>query len=318
VARILIVTPAPPRSLAGNRITATRWARQLRSLGHTVQVAEAFTAQRADLLIALHARRSARSVAAFSANHPDLPVVVALTGTDLYGDIRHNNAAQRSLEIAAHLVLLQPDGLGFLPERHHQKARVIRQSARPPSRALRPLKSAFEICVCGHLRPVKDPFRAALAARDLPDESRIRITHLGAALTPAMEQRAISEMQRNPRYEWRGEVPQWRARQLIARSRLLVVTSKLEGGANVISEALVANVPVISSRISGSVGLLGNNYRGYFDVGSTRQLRSLLLRCERDSEFYDILRHQCRAKTSALVPEAERAAWQSLLAELGL
>ena len=318
MARILIVTPAPPRSLAGNRITATRWARLLQALRHRVQIAERFGQQRADLLIALHARKSARSIAAFSASAPGSPVIVALTGTDLYGDIQHNVEAQESLNTASRIVLLQPDGLSTLPKCHQPKSRVIRQSALPPRRILPPLKSAFEVCVCGHLRPVKDPFRAAMATRRLPDDSQIRITHLGAALTPAMEQRAVSEMQRNPRYEWRGEVPQWRARQLIARSQLLVVTSKLEGGANVVSEALVADVPVISSRISGSIGLLGDDYRGYFDVGNTQQLRSLLLRCERDREFYESLRDQCRVRAPALSLEVERAAWKSLLGELGL
>lgn len=318
MARILIVTPAPSRSLAGNRITATRWARILRTLGHKVQVSEHFHRQRADLLIALHARKSARSIVAFKFGKPSGPIIVALTGTDLYGDIHRDATARESLKTATRIVLLQPDGLSALPKYHQAKSRVIRQSALPPRRIPQPLKSVFEVCVCGHLRPVKDPFRAAMATRLLPNESQIRITHLGAALSPAMEQRAVTEMQRNPRYVWRGEVPQWQARQLIARSRLLVVTSKLEGGANVVSEALVADVPVVSSRISGSIGLLGDDYRGYFDVGNTQQLRSLLLRCERDREFYESLRDQCRTKPPELTPEAERAAWQSLLGELGL
>ncbi len=318
MARILIVTPAPPRSLAGNRITATRWARILRTLGHKVQVAEHFRRQRADLLIALHARKSARSIAAFTEAASSRPTIVALTGTDLYGDIHHDAEAQESLNTATRIVLLQPDGLSTLPNQYLANSRVILQSALPPRRIPQPLKSVFEVCVCGHLRPVKDPFRAEMATRQLPDDSQIRITHLGAALTPAMKQRAVSEMNRNPRYNWRGEVPQWQARQLIARSRLLIVTSKLEGGANVVSEALVADVPVISSRISGSIGLLGADYRGYFEVGNTQQLRALLLHCERDRQFYESLRDQCRVKAPALSPEAERAAWQSLLGELGI
>ena len=283
-----------------------------------MQIAERFTSQRADVLIALHARKSARSVVAFSAAPPVRPIIVALTGTDLYGDLASSVAARQSLETATCLVLLQPDGLSFLQKRHQAKGRIILQSAPPPRRTPPLLKSAFEICVCGHLRPVKDPFRTAMAVRHLPDESRIQITHLGAALTPEIEQRAISETHRNTRYNWRGEVPRWRARQLIARSKLLVVTSKLEGGANVVSEALVADTPVISSRISGSIGLLGDDYPGYFDVGNTRQLTSLLLRCEQDRSFYNTLRDRCRANSARLSPNAEQAAWQSLLTELGL
>ena len=188
VSRIVIVTPAPPGSRKGNRITASRWARMLRSLGHQVVIQEEFRGERCDLLIALHARKSADDVAQFRRSNSDRPIVVVLTGTDLYGDIRTSRAAHQSLELADRLVLLQPEGLQELPPQLRQKARVIFQSAIPLPARPRPLKSVFEISVCGHLRPVKDPFRAALAARKLPAESRIRITQIGAALTDSMKQ----------------------------------------------------------------------------------------------------------------------------------
>jgi putative glycosyltransferase (TIGR04348 family) len=290
----------------------------LRSLGHRVSVRERISGERCDLLIALHARKSAGDVAQFRRANSDRPIVVVLTGTDLYGDIHTSRAAQQSLELADRLVLLQPEGELELPTRLRQKTRVIFQSAVPlPSRP-RPFRSIFEISVCGHLRPVKDPFRAALAARKLPTESRIRITQIGAALTDSMKQRALAELIRNPRYRWPGEVSYSRARRLVARSRLLVLSSKLEGGANVISEALADDVPVLSTRISGSIGLLGNDYEGYFDVGDTRGLASLMLRCEQDEEFLDSLRRQCRQSAEQLTPAREQAELQSMLAELGL
>lgn len=316
MSRILIVTPTRQSSRQGNQVTANRWAGLLRSLRHRVEIADGFDRQACDILIALHARKSAAALQRFAGKHPDKPIVLGLTGTDLYGDIQSSEAAQRSLELARRLVLLQPHGRRELPRRLREKTRVIHQSVEPLNSRPAPLKSVFEVCVSGHLRSVKDPFRAAMAARRLPATSKIRITHLGGALSAAMEERARAEMQRNPRYRWRGEVSRGRARRLLARSRLLVLSSKLEGGANVISEALAAAVPILSSRISGSIGLLSEDYPGYFTVGDTKELAQLMLRCERDGAFYRQLTSHCRRLRPLVKPARERAAWRELIEEL--
>ncbi|MFP6764962.1 MAG: selenoneine biosynthesis selenosugar synthase SenB [Planctomycetaceae bacterium] len=316
MSHIVIVTPAPPGSRKGNRITASRWAGLLRSIGHQVQVRQKVTRSRCDVLIALHARKSADQVQVVRQVSPGCPVVIVLTGTDLYGDIHSSRAARQALDTADRLVVLQPDGVNELPASLHSKTRVIFQSAVPLRNPPPPLKSVFEICVCGHLRPVKDPFRAAIAARRLPVTSRIRITHAGAALTAAMERRAIAETVRNSRYRWPGEVTHHRARSLIARSRLLVVSSRLEGGANVISEAITSGVPVLSTRISGSTGLLGQDYAGFFEFGNARELAGLMLRCEREVTFLEELTEQCQQRALQLTPENERTALRLLVAEL--
>ncbi|MEK6247336.1 MAG: TIGR04348 family glycosyltransferase [Planctomycetales bacterium] len=311
--RILIVTPAAVGSRSGNRATARRWSRLLRSLGHKVCVAETYTGQPCDLFIALHARKSSASIARHAQQHPDRPIVLALTGTDLYHDIHHAESAKRSLKLTTQLVLLQAHGRGEIPRQFHHKVTVIYQSASPPPKPARPLASVFEVCVSGHLRAVKDPFRAALAARRLPTKSRIQITHVGAALSAAMSRRAQLEMDRNRRYRWFGEQPAWRARQLLARSRLLVLSSKMEGGANVISEAMVSSVPILATRISGSIGLLGKRYPGYFDVGDTVGLANLLQRCEQQPGFYRHLISHCQRQAERFEPGRESASWQSLL-----
>ena len=314
--RILIVTPVPPQSRKGNRITAARWMRLLRELGHSATIAQQYDRQRCDLLIALHAQRSARSIRQFHDQHPHAPLIVALTGTDLYRDIQHSDVAVHSLKLATHLVLLQPDGIQSLPPTVRSKSRVIYQSVRPMAKHPRPLAKHWEVSVIGHLRPVKDPFRAAMAARRLAAESRIRIVQVGAALSPSMERRARNEMEVNRRYVWLGELPHWKARQRLARSRLMVLTSKMEGGANVVGEALAASVPVISSRISGSIGILGQRYPGFFEFGDTRQLAELMQRAESDARFYDRLQTSCADLAHLIDPERERQAWCDLLQEL--
>ncbi len=117
-----------------------------------------------------------------------------------------------------------------------------------------------------------------MAVAELPAASRIRVTHVGKAHDASWAKRAQAAMRSSPRYRWRGEVPHWKVRELYRRSRLMVLSSKMEGGANVISEAIIAGLPVIASAISGSIGLLGVDYPGYYPVGDTRALRTLLLR----------------------------------------
>ncbi len=314
---ITLVTPAPPGSRKGNRITAVRWARLLRQLGHRVAIREGYGGERADLLLALHARRSFPAVEAFRRLHPERPVVLALTGTDLYDEIHTDPVAQQALEVAARLVLLQPMGIEELPARLRDKARVIYQSAEAPRTRPRRRDDVFEVCVLGHLRPVKDPFRTAEAARLLPASSRLRVLHLGAALTPDMAEQAAAEQARNGRYLWLGDLPRWKALRVLGRCRLLVLTSRMEGGANVISEAIAVRVPVLSSRISGSLGLLGRDYPGYFPIGDTQALAALLSRAERDGRFYRNLQARCRRLRGLFTPARERQSWQRLLRELG-
>lgn len=314
---VCLVTPAPRGSRKGNRVTALRWAGILRGLGCRVVVREEYDGEPCDLLVALHALRSSPSVERYRTAHPGAPVILALTGTDLYDSIRTHAEARRALELADRLVVLQPLGVTELPEAVRAKARVIYQSVPAPRTRVLPRADHFEVCVLGHLRPVKDPFRAALAARLLPGASRVRVLHLGAALSEALADQARAEAAVNPRYRWLGEVPRHKALRVLARCRLLVLTSELEGGANVISEALAVSVPVVSSRIAGSVGLLGEDYPGYFPVRNTEALAGLLARAEADAGFYQVLHAWCDRLRPLVDPARERRSWEVLLHELG-
>jgi putative glycosyltransferase (TIGR04348 family) len=314
--RIVMACPAPPQSRKGNRVTAVRWARLLKGLGHRVTIGQGYDGRPCDVLIALHARKSHEAVRAYHRLHPHGPLVVALTGTDLYRDIRTSRRAQRSLELADRLVLLQPRGLDELPAAVRGKARVIIQSARPSGARRGKSQRFFDVCVLGHLRHEKDPFRTALALRLLPRESHLRVTHAGQALSPAYAERARRLMAQEPRYRWVGEVSRPAARRILARSQLLVLSSRMEGGANVVSEALAEKVPVIASDIPGSVGLLGARYPGYYPVGDTRALARLLARAESEPPFYERLRRWCEKLRPLVEPAREAAAWDRLLREI--
>lgn len=313
--KIVIVTPAGARSRHGNRNTAVRWAKLLRGLGHHVTVLTSWEDVVADVMIALHARRSHVSLMRFKQIYPERPLILALTGTDLYRDIRVDRSAQQSLEAADRLVVLQERGLNELPRQLRRKTRVIHQSAVARPR-LPPLKRSFEIVVSGHLRAEKDPFRTAAAARFLPEESRIRIIHMGGAMSEDMAREARAWEAREPRYRWLGELEHWQAMRRLARARLMVISSRMEGGANVVSEALAIGVPVIASRIPGNVGLLGPDYAGYYPVENERALARLLARAEKEPSFYRQLEAQCRARRHLTDPALEARNLARLLREI--
>ena len=174
----------------------------------------------------------------------------------------------------------------------------------------------FDICVIGHLRPEKDPLRTALAARNLPISSKIRVRHYGRAHTKEWAEKARVEMSCNHRYTWFGEVPHWRVRQALAKCSLMVLSSRIEGGPNSLSEAVVAGVPVITTDIDGCVGVLGQDYQGYFPVGDTDALRGLLTRAETDSKFFSSLKNFIIKIEPRFSRQEEEARWASLLAGL--
>ena len=163
---------------------------------------------------------------------------------------------------------------------------------------------------------MKDPFRTADAVRLLPASSQIKVLHAGAALSPDMESEALAKTKSNPRYSWLGELPRWKTLRLLAGSRLLALTSQMEGGANVVSEALACSIPVISSRISGSIGLLGEDYPGYFPVGDTQALADLLHRLEPDQAFYLSLKAWCHRRKEIVSPDREKQSWECLLQKI--
>ncbi len=318
--RIGIVTPAPPGSYYGNRVTAVRWARILGKLDHRVSIHQTYDGQTLDLLIALHARRSAASVTRFRRKNPGAPIVIALTGTDLYSDIRTSRQARESLEMADRIIVLQPMALKELRGTHKKRARVIYQSvdeAGLKADGKRKLNRDFDVCVIGHLRPVKDPFRAALASRLLPSASGVRVLQVGRAMSRAMTQRARSEMKINCRYRWLGELPPARTSRILANSRICIVSSRIEGGANILSEAIVASVPVLASRVAGNVGILGDDYPGLFRFGDTQQLAQLITRAETNPEFPAELRARLKKLAALFGPLREQKAWARLLKEIG-
>ncbi len=310
---ITLVTPAAPKSRAGNRATAARWAGLLRAPGHRVRIvisdANPAAYLRGEAVVALHAWRSADAIRTVAEERPACPLIVVLTGTDIYRfQYSHPETVHTSLASAHTLVGLHDRAAGDIPARFRHKLMTVRQSALPlPASYPGPPRRCFRVLVAGHLRNEKDSLRAARAAAGLPSDSRIQVVNVGKAHDEDWAAAARDEARRNDRFEWLGEVAHWRVRRLMAAAHVMVMSSVMEGGANVVSEACVAGLPVIASNIPGNRGLLGDDYPAYYPPGDTAALRALLRRAEREPAWLAGLRDVCARLAPRFTPSAEQA-----------
>ena len=312
--RIALITPYGREHRNGNWHTAARWARFLREAGHMVKTQVEWDGRPADLMLALHARRSFTSIRAFAEKFPSRPLVLALTGTDLYRDIHEDSDAQQALELAHRIIVLQDRGVDELSPHLAAKTRVIYQSS-PDVAHLPASSNTFEVLVVGHLREEKDPFRVALATVHLPEHSRIQVTHLGSALSEDMAETAEMAQNKLTRWHWLGDVPHKTVLKRLSHAHLLVISSVMEGGANVICEALATDVPVLASHIPGNIGMLGEDYPGYFPVGDERRLAELMSMAEDDPVFYAELLSHARQRRGLMRPEQEASRLRQAIAE---
>lgn len=317
--QVLIISPALANANNGNWQTASRWARHLRAR-YAVRIASGIDGIPArtmpDAVIALHARRSAPAIAALRERGARVPLALVLTGTDLYRDIRDDASARRSLELADRLVVLQDAGVQELPAHLRAKTCVIFQSAPSLPALAHPVrKTFFQAIMVGHLREEKDPATFMLAATCVAERG-IRFLQVGNALDEALAAAAARTSASARHYRWIGGCTHGRARRLLRHADLLVLPSRMEGGANVIIEAVTSGVPVVASDISGNRGMLGDDYAGYFPPGDARALAALVRRAATDAGWYALLQSQCAARAPLFAPERERAAVLELVDNL--
>jgi putative glycosyltransferase (TIGR04348 family) len=338
----VIATPSLADANNGNWRTAHRWQQLLepqcqvkivRTHENTAEstndaaafLREATAAFRPDIVIALHARRSHNAVVATKAHLPETSLIVALTGTDLYKDLAQSATVSRlaaeSLASADALIVLQEDAIQFVPAQYRRKTHVVFQSARSLSPASKP-QGVLNCVVVGHLRAEKSPqtiFESVRLLGRISDCDNIHITHIGEASGKAghpfaEEARLLTASSRH--YRWVSGLPHGLTRAAIKRSHLLIHPSILEGGANVIVEAITAGTPVIASRMSGNVGMLGADYSGYFPVGDAEALTALLRQCATNPNTLTRLGTACKARAKLFSPNEEKRRLLSIVAAL--
>ncbi len=318
---VAIITPALADANNGNWRTANRWqtllANHFRVIVHSSWPIDAppYAATEANVLIALHARRSADSIRRYRVARPNGKLIVVLTGTDLYADLATSEQARTSIELADALIVLQEDAIRYVPREHRKKTHVIYQSAKTLTPAQK-RKDALNCVVVGHLRAEKDPDIIFRLAESLPTQSPIHILHLGGPTDEKLAARAQSISATSQHYHWAGALSHGLTRAAIKRAHLLIHPSVMEGGANVIVEAISSGTPVLASRMSGNIGMLGQDYAGYFPVGDVEALRAQLDRCAHDANYLLRLNTASAARAKLFLPESERNALVSLISNL--
>ncbi|MCY7387604.1 MAG: TIGR04348 family glycosyltransferase [Burkholderiales bacterium] len=314
---VAIITPAMADANNGNWRTASRWqqllARHFRTIVQSSWPVDALP--ETGVVIALHARRSAHSIRRYRAQRPNGALIVVLTGTDLYADLAVSEEARTSLALADALIVLQEDAIQYVPHEYRKKTHVVYQSAKTLLPAKK-LKDRLNCVVVGHLRAEKDPDAIFRLVESLPEDSPIHVVHIGAPLDEALAARAKALSSSSRHYHWAGALSHGLTRAAIKRSHLLIHPSVMEGGANVIVEAISSGTPVLASRMSGNLGMLGQGYAGYFAVGDVDGLRALLARCASDANFLLRLNTACAARAKLFSPEAERMALAKLIKSL--
>src|SRR5262249_51857430 len=158
---IILITPPGPSTRTGNAVAALRWARILRRLGHRVTVAADYADEGADAMVAIHAWRSADAIDRFKTQYPDRPLILQLSGTDIYQYITEDPAPTlRSMELADGLVALNSLAWRVVPRKFREKLHVIFQSV-AKSGPRRPSRRRVDVAAIGHLRGVNETLRAA-------------------------------------------------------------------------------------------------------------------------------------------------------------
>lgn len=303
--KIVIVTPAKPGTLHGNRTTALRWAKHLCSGGHSAEIQTEWSNGDQDLMIALHATKSHDAMVAWRNINGDKPLILIMTGTDLYRDLAAGDKnALASLELADHIVLLQPQAIRCIPEHIRGRCRVIYQSI-ASGKTLPKHSNCFMIAVIGHLRDEKDPLRTALALRHIPQCIPVKVMHLGMLMQENLHAEVLQLTAEDKRYRWIGQRSHPNTLRWLASSHLMVISSMMEGGAHVVSEAIALGIPVIASDIAGNRGLLGDDYPGFFPVRDDLALAKLLMHAESDPAYLKELSNAIRKRQDLIKPERE-------------
>ena len=226
--QILIASPYPLDSPKGNSITALRIERLLKQAGHQASAVHGTLTAGADAMIALHATKTYPLSAAFKQQHPGKPLILYLTGTDLYRDLLEKKSdCLNAMELADILVVSQPASLSSIPAQYQQKSRVVRASIMLPELedVSPPPQPSFALVA--HLRPVKNPFllnRALEQLHALP----LHAYTLGSALDEKMIEDAHSWQAKDPRFRWLDNVPYPQALSWISQVTATINSSHLE------------------------------------------------------------------------------------------
>lgn len=309
--QVLLLTHAPRHSRLGNRITALRWAAFIRHMGWRVRVINRYQQQPADVMIALNARRNQADFRAYAENGQGA-LILALTGTDSYAGWPNADEQRFAEQHVDALIALQDDMRQRLPVTLRSRCTVIYQSAARLDNE-RAQNSTPVFLLSGHLRAEKAPFLPVQSIHEYLPTMTMQLMHCGGVIDAGMDEQARQWMQRETRYHYLGELPHRQALQQLQHADALINPSRIEGGPAVVTEAIVAGVPVLASNIPAHRGLLGEDYLGFFQVDDPAELACRITDFIEHRDYRERLRQQIVAREHLFQTEHERACLQRLL-----
>lgn len=312
---IAVFSPYSLTSPKGNTITTQRLVSLLGNLGcSAVAVDDSASVGTPDVLIALHATRSLSVSREYKSQRLDGQLWVYLTGTDVYAADQSSADLAEALGMADVIMVSQSAIVQSLAEEFRDKCAVIPASVFLPelpqvidSSSSDSTKFGF----VGHLREVKNPFLMNRAMQ-LCDGDLTAVT-MGAELEPGFQEQVEEWQQRDPRFRYLGNVPHAEALARLSQLDYSINSSFSEGGANAVAESIVLGIPVLASRIEGNLGLLGEEYVGYYEGDNARSLADLMARVMQDQSFARELRQQTEGLAEYFAPRREQEALAQLL-----
>lgn len=315
---VLILYPNNKNAITGNLCSALQYQKILQHLGHSVEVSSEYNGQRSEVLIVINAAKKNSDIRKFKVNNSNSKIVSVLSGTDIYPD--PSKVTIDSMEQSNALVVLQPDALLKVPESYKEKTFLIYQSVDPIVNVASPVdcNTEFRVTLIANIRSVKDPLVAPNACKLLSISSKIKIIHIGYCLEKNLGVILSKESESNERYDWIGGLNELDTRKTLSQSNVLLITSIDEGAGRVVGEAIELGVPIISTRNSGVLGVLGDDYEGYYPVSDSNLLSKMLMRVEEDPNFLQTLHEQCQSKAHLFCPELEKKSWAQLISEIFL
>lgn len=314
---VLIHSPFPRQDSQGNSTTADRLEKILRSGGLSVALEEEwYNGCEAGCLVALNARRSAGAVEEFRDACPEGKVVIVLTGTDInHPEMAHADSVTRqTMQAADRLVILHEGSLVKVPADLQERCDIIYPSVDLPAGLQHQPNDGdgFEVIMAGNVRAEKNLPTAMDACALLPEDSPISVQVYGDG-EGALAQKMLAVTASSAPFLWKGKAEHAVLIDKMAHADLLLNSSTQEGGANAICEAICLGLPVVASRIPGNVGMLGEDYKGYFTSNDAESLAEVLLRCATDGGFYQVLVDQVNDRALWFDYAEESRRWLQLV-----
>ncbi|MFC5050629.1 glycosyltransferase [Rubritalea spongiae] len=309
---VLVSSAYPLTSPKGNTITAKRIVQLLNDAGHLAEAIHTDMPPQADAMIALHATKTLITSQRFKVCSPQGKLIIYLTGTDLYKDLPDNKPEFfEALELADYLVVSQKASLASVPSKYRPKARFVPASVLLPPEHPCPPPPENSVLLAAHLRPVKNPFLINKALTLLP-QLQLHAFTLGAALDPQMAEQANHWQTIDRRFQWLNTLPYPETLSWMRQVDFTINTSHSEGGSNAVAESIALGTPVLASRIEGNLGLLEDNYLGYFEPDSPQSLADLLALALSDPDLQAQLHTQTQNLQHKFLPEKEIQGWITL------